>query len=68
MEGDAVGLHFVVQIGMIGDHQRDLGIQLAGLPPPEQVEQAMPVLRDQDGHALGAVGEADAPVHPVLAR
>src|SRR5262249_47053680 len=40
----------------------------AGLPPPEQIEQAMRVLRDQDGHALGAVAEADSPVHPVLAR
>ena len=56
------------QVGVVGDHQRDLGIQLARLPPPEQVDQAMPLLRDQDRHALGAVGEADPPVHPVLTR
>ena len=56
------------QIGVVGDHQRNLGIKLAGLPSPEQVDQAMPLLRDQDRHALGAIGEADPPVHAVLAR
>ena len=68
MEGDAVSLDLRCQVGVVGDHQRNLGIQLARLPAPEQVDQAMPVLRDQDRHALGAVGEADPPVHPVLAR
>ena len=65
--GDAVGLDLGGEVGMVGDHQRDLGVELARLPSPEQVEQAMGVLRDQDGHALGAVGEPDPPGHPVLA-
>ena len=68
MEGDAVGLDLGGEVGVVGDHQGNLGVQLARLPPPEQVDQAMPLLRDQDRHPLGPVGEADPPVHPVLAR
>ena len=52
---------------MVGDHQGDLGVELAGLPAPEEVEQAVGVLRDEDGHATGSIGVADPPVHPVLA-
>ncbi len=68
MEGNAVSLNLRAQVGVVGDHQRDLGIELACLPPPEQVDQTMPLLRNQDRHPLAAVGKADPPVHAVLAR
>ena len=63
-----MSLDFRCQIGVVGDHQRDLGVQLAGLPPPEQIDQTMALLRDHDRHASGTVGKADSPVHPMLAR
>ena len=66
-EGDAMGLDLGGEVVMVGDHQWDLGVQLARLPSPEHVDQAMPLLRDHDGHALGSVGEANPPSHPVLA-
>ncbi len=52
---------------MVGNYQRDHSIELGSFPSPEQIEQAMPLFGDQNGHAFGAVGEADPPVHPVLA-
>ena len=63
-----MSLYFRCQIGVIRDHQRDLGVQLAGFPPPEQIDQTMALLGDQDCHALGTVGETDSPVHPMLTR
>ena len=67
-KGNAMGLHLGSKVGVIGDHQGDHGGQLARLPPPEHVDQAVVLLRDHDGHALGAIGEADSPCHAMLAR
>ena len=40
---DAMTLDPRREIGVIGDHQGKLGIKLFGLPPPEHVDQAMPL-------------------------
>ncbi len=68
MKWDPVGLDLGCQVGMVGDHERNLGIELAGLPAPEQVDQAVALLGDQDGHAFGSIGIAHAPVHSMLPR
>ena len=44
MERDAMSLDLRCQIGMVGDHEWNLGVLLARLPPPEQVNQTMPLL------------------------
>ena len=61
-----MSLYFRGQISMVGDHQRDLGIQLASFPTPEQIDQTVALLGDQNCHPLGTVGETDSPVHPML--
>jgi hypothetical protein len=49
---------------MVADHQRHHGRELRGLLPPQQVEQAVAELRDQDRHARHLVAEAQVPSHP----
>ena len=39
-----MSLYFVSEIGVVGNHQRNLGIQFTRLPTPEQINQTMPVL------------------------
>ena len=45
-------------VGVVADHERDLGGELAGPPPGEQVVQAVGLLRDEDGDLRALVGEA----------
>ncbi len=47
---------------MVGDHQRDLGVQRAGAPAEDQVVQAMPGLGDHQQGA-GGFGVADLEAH-----
>ena len=53
---------------MVGDHERYLCVELACVPAPEEVYEAVVVARDQDRRALGPIGVAHAPVDTVLAR
>ena len=50
-------------VGMVGDHQRDLAVQLAAPPAPQQVEQAVVLARDEHGDALGPPRVVQAPLH-----
>jgi hypothetical protein len=60
-------LHARAEVGVVGDDQRYLGVELAGVPAPEKVYEAVVVAGDQDRHPLRRVGVRDAPVHLVLA-
>ncbi len=64
---DSESLDGFLQIRMVTDHQRDLDRQLAGLPPPEQIHQAMALTRHHDGHPLRVLGVFDPPIHSELA-
>ena len=50
-------------VGMVGDHQRDLAVQLAAPAAPEQVQQAVVLARDEHADALGAPRVVQAPLH-----
>src|SRR4028119_972208 len=67
VEGDAVVLRPRGQVGVVGDYERYLGVDLPGVPAPEEVRQAMVVAGDEDRHPLRGVGVADAPFHAVAA-
>ena len=66
VERDAVGLDLGPQVVVVGDHQGDLGVEFPLLVPPEQVDQAVAVLRHEDRQPLGAVGEGRPVIHAVL--
>lgn len=55
------------EVVVIGDDERELRLEVAGLPSPEQVYQAVVVLGYEDGHLLRSVGVGNAPVHIVAA-
>src|SRR4028119_515903 len=67
VEGDAVVLRPRGQVGVVGDYERYLGVELPGIPAPEEVRQAVVVAGDEDRHPLRGVGVADAPPHAVAA-
>ena len=48
---------------MIGDDERDLAVELAGPGAPQQVLQAVVVLRDEDRHTLRAHGILESRMH-----
>jgi hypothetical protein len=50
-------------VGMVGDHERDLAVQLAAPPAPEEIEQAVVLARDEHRDALGAPRVVQAPLH-----
>src|SRR5580700_188868 len=53
-------------VGMIADHQREIAPQFSVSLPIQQIDQAMVVLRNEDGHARTAIAQGDTPVHAEL--
>ncbi len=52
---------------MVGYHEGEPGAQLARVPAPQEIQQAVVVAGDHYRHPLGLVGVGHAPVHRVLA-
>ena len=50
-------------IGVVGDHQRNVAVQLARLVPVEQVGEAVVVLRNQNAHARTPLAFGQPPAH-----
>lgn len=63
VKGNAERLHPVRQVGVVADDQRNLYPQLPGLPAPKQVQQAVFLARNQNGHALGRPNPLQFPLH-----
>ena len=53
---------------MVGDDQRDVAVELAPAPAPEQVEQAVVGLGDHQRDPLALPGRGQAPLHPEAPR
>ena len=51
MEGDAVALHQLGEVGVVGHDGRDIHPELAAAPAEQQVIEAVAVLADHDQHA-----------------
>jgi hypothetical protein len=51
-------------VGVVGDDERDLALQLAAAPAPQQVEQAVVLARHEHGDPLRPRGVGEPPVHP----
>ena len=64
MEGDAEHLGVAAQVLVVAQDEGNLDVQLAPALAPQQVQKAVVVAADQDRHALGLAGVAQAPVHP----
>jgi hypothetical protein len=50
-------------VGVVARDEGDVGVQLAGAPAGQQVEQAVRLLAGQDGDAGQLLGEADLALH-----
>lgn len=61
--GNAIEVGDPLIVGMIGDDQRNLALQLAALMAVEQVLQAVVILGDEDGNARPVGGTGQPPVH-----
>ena len=64
VERHAVGAHDVAQRVVVADHCFQLGRELAGGDPAEQVVQAVRLLAHQQHRPLGHAGVADRPRAP----
>src|SRR5918997_6294693 len=56
IEGDTVALGARLQVGVVGDDERYLRLELPRVPTPEEIYQAVVVAGDQYRHPLGRVG------------
>ena len=65
--GDAEALDVDLVVRVIGGDEGDVGVELAAAVAPQQVDEAMLLLGDQDRHPLrpARVGEAVAHVQPL---
>src|SRR3546814_20639760 len=59
----AEALDRLAQIGVVGDHDRNVDTQFTALPSPQKFQQRMIVPGSQHRHARLVGGLADAPVH-----
>ncbi len=62
-ERDAVPLHQLTQILVVGDDGRDVAFELSGPPAVEQVGHAVVLLAGEQHDPLGHVGVAQLPLH-----
>jgi len=62
-----VPLDHAAQIVMVGNHARNVAIQLAAVPAMQQVGQAMRFTARHQNHALAPLGVGDTPLHGKLA-
>ena len=63
-ERHAERAHVVGEVGVVGDHEADVEVELVAARAPEQVEQAVVVAADHDRPALGHAGVGERPLHP----
>jgi hypothetical protein len=63
MKWDLELLGYGLEVGVVADDQSELGGQLTGPLPQQQVEQAMVVLRNEDRGPRVVESIRDAPVH-----
>ena len=61
--GDAEQLHVVAQVRVVRRHQHDLALQLAALPAPEHVLEAVVVAGHEHGDALALARVPEAIAH-----
>jgi len=66
VERDAVELGEGAGVFVVADYEGEVAAELAGAMAVEQIDQAVRVLRDEEGDILHVVGELDAPVHAEL--
>ena len=64
MEGDAVELGERLRVGVVADDQRNLAMKFAVLVAVQQVEQAVLLAGNEDGHGGGRAGVLQTPAHP----
>src|SRR5215211_1902641 len=67
VEGNAVDLGPRGEVGMVGDDEWYLGLELSRVPAPQEVYEAVVVAGDQYSHPLWRVGVGESPVHAVPA-
>ncbi len=65
-ERDTVPLHHAAQVVVVGDHARDLAVQLIGVPAVQEVGQAVGLAAGHQHHALLLCRIGDAPGHGEL--
>jgi hypothetical protein len=63
LEGDAERAHVILEVGVVGGDQGQVGVEGAATPAPEQVEHAVLVAGDQDRHPLALIRVRHAPPH-----
>ena len=62
-ERDAEARDVVLDVAVVGQHEPDVGVELAAAPAPQQVEQAVVLARDEDRDALAIGRVGDRPLH-----
>ncbi len=65
---DAKRLHLASKVVMVRDHHRDLGLDLAAPPAPQQFEEAVVGLRHQERYPAAVCAVGHVPFHLEAAR
>ena len=55
----------LAHVRMVADDHRDVGVEVAARPAPEEFDQGVVVLRDEEDHLLGLGAVRPPPVHLV---